>query len=226
MKFDRRKFLAAAAVAGATGAVSPSKARPATAPDAAAAGCRRRCRRTPMLPPPRPARRSCRRSEGGKPGSDFMVDVIKTLDIKYLPANPASSYPRHPRVADQLRQEHDAGIPHLHARGIRRRHVPRLLQGDRQAAHDAGPRRRRPAARHHGDLQRLVRPRAGPRHRRQRSRRRAPSRRACRPSTRRRTSTRSCATTPSGTTIRSRRSISPSRSCACTRSRPRRPTAR
>ena len=28
----------------------------------------------------------------GRPGSDFMVDVIKTLDIKYLPANPASSY--------------------------------------------------------------------------------------------------------------------------------------
>src|SRR5262249_11160269 len=28
----------------------------------------------------------------GKPGSDFMVDVIKTLDIKYLPANCASSY--------------------------------------------------------------------------------------------------------------------------------------
>jgi hypothetical protein len=24
------------------------------------------------------------------PGSDFMVDVIKTLDIKYLPSNPAS----------------------------------------------------------------------------------------------------------------------------------------
>jgi acetolactate synthase-1/2/3 large subunit len=29
---------------------------------------------------------------GGIPGSDFMVDVIKTLDIKYLPANCASSY--------------------------------------------------------------------------------------------------------------------------------------
>jgi acetolactate synthase-1/2/3 large subunit len=31
-------------------------------------------------------------STEGRPGSDFMVDVIKTLDIKYLPANPASSY--------------------------------------------------------------------------------------------------------------------------------------
>ncbi len=31
-------------------------------------------------------------SAEGMPGSDFMVDVIKTLDIKYVPANPASSY--------------------------------------------------------------------------------------------------------------------------------------
>ena len=37
---------------------------------------------------------------------------------------------------------------------------------------DAVPRHGRPAACHHGDLQRLVRPRAGHRHRRQRSRRR------------------------------------------------------
>jgi acetolactate synthase-1/2/3 large subunit len=29
---------------------------------------------------------------GGRAGSDFMVDVIKTLEIKYLPANPASSF--------------------------------------------------------------------------------------------------------------------------------------
>ncbi len=44
---------------------------------------------------------------------------------------------RHPRVADQLRQEHDAGIPHLHPRGSRRRHRPRLLQDRQQAADDA-----------------------------------------------------------------------------------------
>ncbi len=28
----------------------------------------------------------------GRPGSDFMVDVIKTLDISYMPCNPASSF--------------------------------------------------------------------------------------------------------------------------------------
>ena len=39
-----------------------------------------------------PALRRCRKREGGRPTSDFMVDVIKTLDIKYMPANPAASY--------------------------------------------------------------------------------------------------------------------------------------
>ena len=62
------------------------------------------------------------------------------------------------------------------------------------------PRHRRPAARHHGDLQRLVRPRAGHHRRRQRSRRRAPAAGRADRSTRRRTSTRWCATSPSGTT--------------------------
>src|SRR5258708_12212610 len=33
----------------------------------------------------------------GVPGSDFMVDVIKTLRIKYGPSNPASSYRRIPQ---------------------------------------------------------------------------------------------------------------------------------
>jgi acetolactate synthase I/II/III large subunit len=90
-KLDRRKFLAAAAVAGATGAVSPAKAATSTGLDAPP--------RLPSALPPNayvaaneagtpqmPAR------DNGTPGSDFMVDVIKTLDIKYLPANPASSF--------------------------------------------------------------------------------------------------------------------------------------
>ena len=91
-KLNRRRFLAAAAVAGATGAagaVKPGQA--ATVEDAQE-------RRPSALPPnahvaaaetgtpQMPSR------DNGTPGSDFMVDVIKTLDIKYLPANPASSY--------------------------------------------------------------------------------------------------------------------------------------
>src|SRR5580658_1250964 len=90
-KLDRRKFLTAAAVAGAAGAVNPAKAATATAPEA------------PRLPSALPPNAHVAAAEAGvpdvppyagegRPGSDFMVDVIKTLDIKYLPANPASSY--------------------------------------------------------------------------------------------------------------------------------------
>jgi acetolactate synthase I/II/III large subunit len=91
-KLDRRRFLAAAAVAGATGAAGAVK------PGQAATAQNAQERRPSALPPnahvaaaetgtpQMPAR------DNGTPGSDFMVDVIKTLDIKYLPANPASSY--------------------------------------------------------------------------------------------------------------------------------------
>jgi acetolactate synthase I/II/III large subunit len=86
---DRRKFLTAAAVTGAASTVRPAEA---TAPAQVE-------QHLPSVLPPNahvaaaetgtpqmPAR------DNGTPGSDFMVDVIKTLDIKYLPANPASSF--------------------------------------------------------------------------------------------------------------------------------------
>jgi acetolactate synthase I/II/III large subunit len=90
-KLNRRKFLTAAAVAGASGAVVPAKAATpigleppqklpsALPPNAYVAANEAGNPQTPQ-------------GESGRPGSDFMVDVIKTLDIKYLPANPASSY--------------------------------------------------------------------------------------------------------------------------------------
>ena len=91
LSLNRRKFLAAAAVTGAAGAVNPASAATTTAPETP--------RRLPSALPPNayvaaneagtpqmPAR------DNGTPGSDFVVDVIKTLDIKYLPSNPASSY--------------------------------------------------------------------------------------------------------------------------------------
>src|SRR6266480_2068190 len=88
---SRRKFLAGVAVASGATAVPPAQA--ATAATAAAPA-----RRPSALPPtmqvaaaetgtPKELPRI-----GGVPGSDFMVDVIKTLDIKYLPSNPASSF--------------------------------------------------------------------------------------------------------------------------------------
>jgi acetolactate synthase-1/2/3 large subunit len=91
-RVDRRKFLTGVAVAGAASVVTPQAATAAAAASAAPA-------RLPSALPPTaqviaaetgtPAEMA---RVPGKPGSDFMVDVIKTLDIKYLPANCASSY--------------------------------------------------------------------------------------------------------------------------------------
>jgi acetolactate synthase I/II/III large subunit len=83
---ERRKFLTGVVAAGAATAISPARAaEPAPrAPSAlrptmqVAAAETQPPAELPRVP--------------GKPGSDFMVDVIKTLDIKYLPANCASSY--------------------------------------------------------------------------------------------------------------------------------------
>ena len=91
LKLDRRKFLVSTALAGASSAVQPVKAATAT-PEAQ--------QRLPSVLPPNERVAAAETgvpdippySNEGRPGSDFMVDVIKTLDIKYLPANPASSY--------------------------------------------------------------------------------------------------------------------------------------
>jgi acetolactate synthase-1/2/3 large subunit len=90
-KVDRRKFLTGVAVAGAASAVTPQAANAAIGAAPA---------RLPSALPPtahaiaaevgnpvEPENRI-----GGVAGSDFMVDVIKTLDIKYLPSNCASSF--------------------------------------------------------------------------------------------------------------------------------------
>ena len=95
-KLDRRNFLAAAAVAGAASAVNAAADAHADAPavrSAPAAPAVRAAAERPCCRGRNPARRTSRPiPREGRPGSDFMVDVIKTLDIKYLPSNPASSY--------------------------------------------------------------------------------------------------------------------------------------
>ena len=92
---DRRKFLAGVAVAGAVSATDAAKAAiGSTAPEAL----------KPRAPVFRPGTMVAAAETGtttvpeapgivlgGKPGSDFMVDVIKTLDIDYVFTNPASS---------------------------------------------------------------------------------------------------------------------------------------
>jgi thiamine pyrophosphate-dependent acetolactate synthase large subunit-like protein len=89
---SRRKFLAGVAVAGAATAVTPPAAQGATTSSNAAPAPR------PSALPPSMQVAAAETGTpkdlpriGGVAGSDFMVDVIKTLDIKYLPSNPASS---------------------------------------------------------------------------------------------------------------------------------------
>jgi thiamine pyrophosphate-dependent acetolactate synthase large subunit-like protein len=90
-KASRRKFLTGFAAAGAATAVStiapPVRAADKLAQDGpkAAPPSRRALEAETEVP------RELARVKG-VPGSDFMVDVIKTLDIKYVPANCASSY--------------------------------------------------------------------------------------------------------------------------------------
>jgi acetolactate synthase I/II/III large subunit len=90
-KVDRRKFLAGVAVAGAT-AASAKNAK--AAPTSADGG------RLPAVLPPTAheiaietgAVHDSPTKSQGRPGSDFMVDVIKSLKIDYVYSNPASSF--------------------------------------------------------------------------------------------------------------------------------------
>src|SRR4051812_6409199 len=92
-KVDRRSFLTAVAAAGAASAVAPQAANATVAGNTAAA-------RLPSALPPNAQAIAAEVGTpqadgnriGGVAGSDFMVDVIKTFDIKYLPSNCASSF--------------------------------------------------------------------------------------------------------------------------------------
>lgn len=93
-KVDRRRFLTGVAVAGAAGAVAARDAAGAAAPSAPLG----REARPSALPPSAAVTaaetgvpKALPRARGAD-GSDFMVDVIKTLDIDYCPSNPASSF--------------------------------------------------------------------------------------------------------------------------------------
>src|SRR5215218_6297551 len=94
-KIDRRKFMASVAVAGAASAVAQHGVATAATSATSATGAAPR----PSVLPPTAAVAA---AETGVPpalphakgpdGSDFMVDVIKTLNIEYVPSNPASSF--------------------------------------------------------------------------------------------------------------------------------------
>ena len=92
---NRRQFMGsmiAASAAGAAGAVTPAATVAADAPGSGS-------QRTPSALPPTGRQIAAETQSppplprlGGRAGSDFMVDVIKTLNIKYLPSNCASSF--------------------------------------------------------------------------------------------------------------------------------------
>ncbi|HEY1472563.1 MAG TPA: thiamine pyrophosphate-binding protein [Pseudolabrys sp.] len=96
-QFNRRKFLTSVAIAGAAGTAT-TIVPPAAAATPSTASPIDQAPRPSALPPTAKIAASEAgvpqeiKAETGRPGSDFMVDVIKTLDIKYLPCNPASSF--------------------------------------------------------------------------------------------------------------------------------------
>ena len=97
-----------------------------------------------------------------RPGSDFMVDVIKSLGIEYVAANPASSFRalhesiinyggnKNPELLTCCHEESSVAMAHGYAK----------IEGKPMMIH--GARHGRNAARLDGDLQRLLRSRAGP----------------------------------------------------------------
>jgi len=93
-KVNRRKFLAGVAVAGTAGAAAAPGVTTATSANSATGVAPR-----PSALPPSAAVAAAESAipqelaRATRPdGSDFMVDVIKTLNIEYVPSNPASSF--------------------------------------------------------------------------------------------------------------------------------------
>ena len=165
---DRRKFLAGAALGGAAalGAAPPAKSQtaPAASPVASPAAAARAA-----------AAENARSNAAAEavpitvsdPGSDFMVNVLKTLDLEYVAVNPGGSIRGLHEFDHSLWEKHQARTDLRHARGDRRRHMPRLCARRRQTDGGADLWHHGPQARRHGGLQRLCRSRADLYHGRQ-----------------------------------------------------------
>jgi len=92
-RLNRRKFLAGVAVTGAASAPLAPDASSAVAPSVPPTSPRPSALRpNAVLAAAETATPQPSMQAGGIPNSDFMVDVIKSLDIEYLPCNPASSF--------------------------------------------------------------------------------------------------------------------------------------
>ena len=154
----------------------------------------------------------------GRPASDYMVDVIKSLNIEYIYSNPASSFRglheslinygknKMPEFLTVTHEEASVAMCHGHFKATGKPQMALMhgtvgLQHAAMAVYNAWA-DRVPLFMMEATISML------------------PSvRRACRPCIPRRTSTRWSGTSPSGTTSRFRCSISRSRSCAPTNMR-------
>ena len=90
-RIDRRKFLAGVAFAGAASA-SPEGAKAAPPPVTEKVSRPSALRPSAAVAAAETEAPRISAKSAGMPGSDFMVDVIKSLDIPYLPSNPAQSF--------------------------------------------------------------------------------------------------------------------------------------
>src|SRR5438067_13905799 len=91
-KVDRRRFLTGAVAAGAATAVTPRAGVAQSGPEVEAAKVPAPSFHVAAAETSTPGENGEQSRIKGVAGSDFMVDVIKTLNIKYLPANCASSF--------------------------------------------------------------------------------------------------------------------------------------
>ena len=120
---DRRTFLKSAAAAGATLAAAAVPAAAGAADDDPAARNRDVAEKPARKPKTLPGDIVV-----GRPGSDFMVDVIKTLNLDYVAANPGSSFRslhesivnyggnRKPELLTCLHEESSVSIAHGYAK--------------------------------------------------------------------------------------------------------------
>ena len=84
-KLDRREFLKGAAVSGVATMVAGSAAQSQQAPPAKSATA-------PLSPEGDPQAPAPDVLTTARPGSDFMIDVVKSLGFEYIAANPGSSF--------------------------------------------------------------------------------------------------------------------------------------
>lgn len=89
-RLNRRKFLAGMALAGTAAAAEPGVAATAVAPPLTPRPSA--LRPTAVLAAAETGTPQASVQAAGVPSSDFMADVVKSLDIDYVPCNPAQSF--------------------------------------------------------------------------------------------------------------------------------------